>query len=88
MQVISTSDATEYEDVLAVLAALEKDSEKKRKLGEINEEGLTLIHCAARCDGAHRGRGECTRLKCLKRLIEMGAGMPRERRVEGRDQSL
>ena len=64
--------------MLVVLAALEKDSEKKRKLGEINEEGLTLIHCAARCDGAHRGRGECMRLKCLKRLIEMGAGMPRE----------
>ena len=74
MQVISQDDEEECEEVLT---SLEKNPERERKLNELNEEGLTLIHCAARCDGTHSLSGECTRLQSLKRLIMMGAGMPR-----------
>jgi len=78
MQVILRNDVSECEEVLK---ALEEDPEKETKLKEMNEEGLTLIHCAVMCDkhcavrcDRHDTSEECTKLLWLKRLLKMGAG--------------
>jgi len=74
MQVILRNDVSECEEVLK---ALEEDPDKEMKLKEMNEEGLTLIHCAVMCDkhcAARCARQNCTKLLWLKRLLEMGAG--------------
>lgn len=75
MQVLSQNDKEECE---AVLKALKQDPKRKMKLNEMNEEGLTLIHCTARCDGVHSSSSlECTRLQSLQKLLEIGAGKPK-----------
>jgi len=71
VQVLSQNDKEECE---AVLKALEEDPNREMKLNEMNEEGLTLIHCAARCDDVHSSSSsECTRLQSLQKLLEIGA---------------
>jgi len=72
-KVILRNDVSECEEVLK---ALEEDPEKEVKLKEMNEEGLTLIHCAVMCEkhcAARCARQHCTKLLWLKRLLKMGA---------------
>ena len=89
LQVILRNDVSECEEVLK---ALEEDPEKVMKLKEMNEEGLTLIHCAVMCDkhcavrcDRHDTSEECTKLLWLKRLLEMGAGRPKSDELFSQD---
>jgi len=89
MQVILRNDVSECEEVLK---ALEEDPDKEMKLKEMNEEGLTLIHCAVMCDkhcavrcDRHNTSEECTKLLWLKRLLEMGAGRPKSDELFSQD---
>ena len=64
VQVVSgRSTATTVADWVEYLGKLPEE-ERRQRLAEEDVDGLTAIHCAARCD----------ELEALKKLIELGAG--------------